>query len=394
MIEINPDKIKKAEIAVGIPSYNERDTISNVVKQVDKGLVKYFKNKSAVIINSDNNSLDKTKEVFLKTGTKTPKIYISTPKNIRGKGNNLRNLFLKIKDLKTEASINVDADLKSITPEWIKCLIAPIFKGYDYLTPIYLRHKRDASITNRLCYPLVYGLLGYDIRQPIGGDMGFSKKMVKYWLNQKWPDEVKGYGIDMFMTLYAVKSGFKLGQVYLGSKVHKPSAPKLDKMFLEVAETIFQFLAGNKGLWQRKIKLKKIPLVCNVKRKAGYPKTTFDVKRVEKEISQSFENHYRPIKSHISEDVSFQLERIFFKEKSLKIDNELWIKIVYQLFFIYQTSLKKETLIKLLRVLYFARTISFIEETFNRNQKEAEKIIQDQAHHFFKTRNYLFSLIS
>ena len=64
MEEINSDKIEKAEIAVGIPSLNEADSISYVVKQVDAGLQKYFKNKKAVIINADNNSPDKTGRVF------------------------------------------------------------------------------------------------------------------------------------------------------------------------------------------------------------------------------------------------------------------------------------------------------------------------------------------
>jgi hypothetical protein len=40
MKEINPQKIKKAELVVGIPSYNESSTVSRVVEQVDKGLQK------------------------------------------------------------------------------------------------------------------------------------------------------------------------------------------------------------------------------------------------------------------------------------------------------------------------------------------------------------------
>ena len=37
-----PDKVKQADIIVGIPSYNEADSIGFVVEQVDKGLQKYF----------------------------------------------------------------------------------------------------------------------------------------------------------------------------------------------------------------------------------------------------------------------------------------------------------------------------------------------------------------
>ena len=93
MIEINPDNIKEAEVVVAIPSYNEADSIGFPITQADKGLTKYFANKSSVIINCDNDSPDGTKQVFLDTPTKTPKIYISTDPGVKGKGNNFRNLF-------------------------------------------------------------------------------------------------------------------------------------------------------------------------------------------------------------------------------------------------------------------------------------------------------------
>ena len=392
MIEINPNKIKKAEIVIGIPSYNEADAISNVVRQVDKGLEKYFSNKSAVIINSDNNSSDKTKEVFLAVKTKAPKIYISTPKGIKGKGNNLKNLFLKIKKLKAKAGATVDADLKSISPEWISCLIGPILKGYDYLTPVYHRHKYDATITNNLCYPLIYGLLGYNIRQPIGGDMAFSNKMVNYWLKQKWPQSSKNFGIDIFMTLNAIKSRGRIAQVDLGAKVHKPSAPKLDNMFLEVADTFFWFLSENKNLWNKKIKIKKPVLVCQVKNKEKYPVLDFDYKKIEKKVFSEFKKNYKALKPFISKDICFCLEEMFLKEKSLKIDSKLWPEIVYQFLAVYQKNKKKrEEVIKLLRALYFGRVVCFAKEVSSKNQEQAEKIIQNQAHHFFKTRDYLFS---
>jgi glycosyltransferase involved in cell wall biosynthesis len=393
MKKINPRKIRKAEIVIGIPSYNEADNIANVVRQIDKGLQKYFKGKSAVIVNSDNNSPDNTKDVFLNTETVFPKIYISTPAGVKGKGNNLRNLFLEIKSLDAKAAATVDADLKSITPEWIKCLINPILKGYDYLTPVYHRNKYGASITNRLCYPLIYGLLGYDMSQPIGGDMAFSKRTVNYWLDQKWSSEIKGYGIDIFMTLNAIKSGAKLGQANLGSKIHKPSTPKLDNMFLEVSATFFEFLSKNKDFWSGKIKISRPVLVSKIKSEARYPRASFNYKKLERKVFSEFNMHYKPLKPHISKETCFLLEAVFFKDKSLKIDNELWAKIVYQLFSIYLNNPKKEAVIKLLRALYFGRTISFIKEVSNKTQKEAEKIIQDEARYFYKTRDYLFSLI-
>ena len=42
-----------AEIIVGIPSYNNADTIGHVVRAAQEGLQKYFPARRALIVNSD-----------------------------------------------------------------------------------------------------------------------------------------------------------------------------------------------------------------------------------------------------------------------------------------------------------------------------------------------------
>ena len=144
------------------------------------GLSKYFPSLSAAIINVDNNSSDGTREAFL--GAETGKIlkkYISTEKGIVGKGNNFRNLFIEVERLKAKAIVVVDADLLSITPEWVKSLATPILEGHDYVTPLYSRNEYDGTITNHITYPLLYSIFRANIRQPIGGDFAFSPKMAR-----------------------------------------------------------------------------------------------------------------------------------------------------------------------------------------------------------------------
>ena len=89
----NPENVNSAEIIVGIPSYNEADSIAFPTDVASRGLIDYFPSKKSVIINVDNCSLDGTMDMFMNTPTKVPKIYISTPKGVKGKGNNLKNLF-------------------------------------------------------------------------------------------------------------------------------------------------------------------------------------------------------------------------------------------------------------------------------------------------------------
>ncbi len=54
------EKIKTADILVGIPSFNNARTIGHVVRAVQAGLAKYFPDRKAVLIDSDGGSTDGT----------------------------------------------------------------------------------------------------------------------------------------------------------------------------------------------------------------------------------------------------------------------------------------------------------------------------------------------
>jgi hypothetical protein len=250
----NPDTVREVDIVVGIPSYNEADSIAVPTEVAGHGLVDFFGDRRTVIINVDNHSPDGTRDAFLSTPTPVPKIYISTPEGVRGKGNNLRNLFKAAVELNAKAVAVVDADLKSITPRWIQLLIEPLMGRFDYVTPIYLRHKYDGTITNHIAYPMTRTLGGLRVRQPIGGDFGFSGRLARAFLAEKlWTDRVGNFGIDIWMTTIAVARQFNVCQTFLGTpKEHRTKDPASDlsPMFIQVVSTIFDLMIDFEYLWK------------------------------------------------------------------------------------------------------------------------------------------------
>ena len=153
--EENPEKVERADLVVGLSSHNSAEHIALPTEEAAKGLVDHFANKNAVIINCDNHSEDGTKERFLQTPTKIPKIYLSTPPGIVGRGYNLRNLTAKAVELEAQAIIVLDAEVESITSMWIKNLGEPIFAGFGFVAPLYVRHKYEGAMANAVVYPLV-----------------------------------------------------------------------------------------------------------------------------------------------------------------------------------------------------------------------------------------------
>lgn len=384
---INPRKIKRADLVIGIPSYNEVDNISFVVKQVDKGLVKHFNGFRAVIINLDNDSSDGTREEFLKTKTECAKIYISTPPGVRGKGNNFYNLFKYIKKLKSQAVAVVDADLKSITQDWMSILLRPITNGYDYATPYYARSEYDGSLTNHICYPLIYGLFGYDIRQPIGGDFSFSPRLAEYWLKHKWYKTTKKYGVDVFMTMKAIEGGFKIAQVGLGVKTHKPSAPKLGPMFSQVVTTLLKNITAFRDKWFNLTERKDVPFFG--KKNLKKPQTlSIDYKGMKATSIFNFRTNEDILKRGLSNKVYKKIQKMYDKE-SIEINDSLWCKIIYDAVYAYDKTDLNAGLIEALKPLYFGRFVSFFKSTLEEPFAICEQEIINQAEIFWLYRDYL-----
>lgn len=387
----------KYNVVVGIPSYNESDSISYVVKTVDEGLKEYFSDGKNIIVNVDNNSPDNTEEAFLGTKTHTEKKYISTAHGIRGKGNNILNLFKFVKQVDAEVIIMVDADLKSITKEWIEYLGRPVADGYDYVIPLYSRHQFDGTITNHICYPAMFGMLSMDIRQPIGGEFAFSPKFIKHLLKQPWTESTKQYGIDIFMSLNAALGDFKICQSGLGTKIHKASAPKLGIMFEQVIETLLTVLVQNRDTWMYRHNGDFfVPDTFGLKELAEPQELHIDILEL-KEKSQTEYSKYQADIKELLEPYAFHRVHEMFKVEVFDLTILLWTQIFYSLVYHYDIAKSDEDrkkIINSLKSLYFARSISFNYHTWKYNVKYSELEIRNSALGFASQKYYLWGLYS
>jgi hypothetical protein len=388
---------KKYDVVVGIPSYNESDTISHVAKTVGEGLEEYFPDKKSIIVNVDNNSPDNTKDAFLDTKTRIQKKYISTAHGIRGKGYNILNLFKFAKSVDAEVIIVVDADLKSITKEWVEYLGKPIVDGYDYVIPLYSRHQFDGTITNHICYPVMFGMLSMDIRQPIGGEFAFSPKLMKYWLKQSWTESTRQYGIDIFMSLNAVLGGFKICQTGLGTKVHKASAPKLGIMFEQVIETLLTILVQNKDTWMTRNNGDIfVPDTFGLKNLTEPQELDINILDLKEKGQMEYTKYQADIKE-LLEPYAFSRIHEMFEVEVFDLTILLWTQIFYSLVYRYDISKSSEDrkkIINSLKPLYFARSLSFNYHTWKYNVKYSEMEIRKSALGFASQKYYLWGLYS
>jgi glucosylglycerate synthase len=395
-IEDNPAGITQADIVVGIPSYNEASSISFPTQQADKGLTKYYADRSAVIINCDNNSPDDTRQAFIQTSTKTPKIYISTEEGVTGKGNNLRNLFAKAVELSAKAVIVIDADLKSITPMWMRNLGEPLFEQYEFVAPLYVRHKYDGPITNNIAYPLTRALYGRRVRQPIGGDYGFSGALAKTFLESDvWEESVSRYGIDIWMTTISMRNRVAVVQSFMGNpKVHNVKDPlgNAEALFPDIVTSIFELMCHYESFW-KEVKWSRPTAVF------GFgmgdvevpPPVNFDSKLLADRFYSGITGQLDYYKSILTDQNINKLQEVADLTPDIfEFPTGLWAKILYDFAFAFKNdAAHREELILALKPLFYGRILSFVLETQAMNTQQVEEFIEDQCLQFEKAKPYL-----
>ncbi len=395
-IEDNPCNVNSAEIVVGIPSYNEVELISFPTQQADQGLNKYYSKKSAVIINFDNSSPDDTRKAFMETPTSTPKIYISTGPEEIGKGNNLKNLFQKAVDLDAKAIVALDADLRNVSPVWIRNLLEPIFDDYHYVAPLYARHKYEGVFTNGIVYPLTRSLYGRRVRQPIGGEVGFSGELAKAFMESDcWTESVGRFGITIWTTTLAMRSRLAVIQSFMGkSKLHsaRDMFQEVEHIFADVMITMFDLMCSYENFWAE-VKWSRPTAVFGFGvGDVDLPRPVDIDARKLAELFTSGLGQYSDTYSKIldPQNLSKLQEVSGMPQEIFEFPTGLWSKILYDYSVAYRDRLVPAgQLLNSLIPLYYGKTFSFVLETQYMNTQQVEEFIEDQCLQFEKTKPYL-----
>jgi glycosyltransferase involved in cell wall biosynthesis len=394
--EVNPENIKKADFVVAIPSYNEADSIALPVQQANRGVQSYFKDMSSVIINCDNNSGDGTKEIFLSIKTDTPKIYISTEPGVKGKGNNFRNLFQKVTDLGAQGVVVVDADLKSITPAWIKRLGEPLFQDFGYVAPLYVRHKYDGTITNSIAYPLTRSLYGRRVRQPIGGDFGFCGDLARTYLeSDTWSEAVANFGIDIWMTTIAMNENIPICQAFMGRpKIHRAKDPGADlgPMFRQVIGTMFDMMVKFYPFWS-KVRWSKPTSIYGfgLGETEMPPAVKVNQGLLFERFQDGFKRYNDPWKVILQKETDTKLQEIRgIDQDRFEFPVHLWINVLIDYAIAYRDRVwETAELMDSLIPIYLGKTLSFVKKTERMSVKEAEEFIEEECVQFEGTKSLL-----
>jgi len=380
------------DVVVGLPSLDEEENIGRVVQAVDEGCRKYLPGRRCLLVNADCKSRDRTKDAFLGTVTVANKQHICTETHGEGKGAALLLVFQRMAKLRAPLGFCVDTDLKTISPEWVRSFAAALQEGYDMVLPRYARHRCDGTITNLIAYPVVASLFSVDVRQPIGGDFGFSLRAVEAYLSE-WTPSANKYGVDIFMTATAVRQRLKLVEVELPPKIHSPSLPKLVDMAEQVVGSLLKEIKKSRATLAESLDR---PIFVPELVEWGYgsmepiPDIVVDPEELIVKAKECMHMHSATIFARLPAHLALQLRAA--SERGAMCQDE-FVKLFFWALQKYLNGDEKDgaMAVRVIQIGYLLRAASHIAQVQGLTNEQAEALVKEFVNLFSKESKVVFA---
>lgn len=396
--------IDSAEIVVGIPFYNEVDTIEEVLRTTKKGLEKYFPSEKCVIV-AIGSPAGKEALKLIKALPKSPKIdriaFLLNNERLDGKGWHIRAIMEIARTLGADLAI-LEADLRSQTddegtkglaPDWIRLLLKPIRQGkLDLVVSRFNRHWFESPIAAHIVYPLLTAIYNAPIHDLIGAQWGISHRLLRVYLQNHYSarsTEAMEYGIDIWLATMAITSGARIGEANLGVKIPGLSLGKWELVLRQISTVLFEQIVADKDWWKETDRaalplLQPLPNYGLKTRHKPY-EVHVDPQQLIAKYKQGFNRFYSLYKAVLPEEIYEQLARLSkARITAFNFSAKLWAKIVYHFLLAFASSTKdfaKGDIIAAYIPLQEGRIAAFTKEILT-TRKKLEPVVGDEAEYF------------
>jgi hypothetical protein len=276
----------------------------------------------------------------------------------------------------------------------MESLLRPVYEeGFDYVVPIYARHKFDGTITNGIVYPLNRALYGKRVRQFIGGDFGFSGKVANFYLTKEvWETDLARFGIDIWMTTLAISEGYKVCQSFLGPKIYeaKDSESDLGSIFSQILSSVYDLMEPYQNLWKTIKETKPVPTFGR-KSEIGLEPISFNVQGMIRNFRLGIRNLMEIWSKVLAPQTSALLRSIDrLSDETFSFSQDLWVRVVYDFAIAHHKGLvHRDHLLKSMIPLYLGQVASFVKENQESTTEEVEEEIESLCRIFEEMKPYL-----
>jgi glucosylglycerate synthase len=394
--------LPRAEVAVGILTYNNAATVPAVVDAIRGGLEKHLTGLPAVLINADAGSSDATVERLADSGLPFVRAHHDAPAGqlgavpfhgVPGRGVAMRLAVGVARRLGVRALLVLEADVTSVTAEWIERLGRPVLdQGADLVMPVHARHRYDGTITNLVLAPLVGALFGRRLHQPLSGPRALSARLLERLATApRWP-EIGRSMTDLWMIGTALADGLSIHEARLGRWRVESSTRTVDlpTMVAQTLGAVFALMDEYEDLWLEVPKGPPVPADGPPMVPSNEP-VQIDVERMVgafarglRDLGTIWEHVLAP--DTLGDVLSLEADDV----ERFRFPDELWARVVYDFALGHHWSVVyRDHLLRSLVPLYLGRTAAFVLATRRDDAATVERALDGVGTAFERQKTYL-----
>ena len=401
-MDADVQKLGSRPIVLGLLTYNNAATVTSVARTGYRGLSRSFPNVPMAIVNVDAGSTDGTTESLAALGLPTALTRHESPLTERtmvpfhgvpGRGLALQTILQATRRLDARAIVLVEADVTSVTEEWVERLARPVWEDTaDLVLPAYVRHRYDGTITNLLLAPLVRALYGRRLRQPLAGSLAMSGRLAEHLLlhpGWRWTGRDLA---DLWIIGSAIADGFAVWEAWLGPRrvQSRTRTTDLPTMVAQTLGSVFALMDRHADLWRQVRGSEPVPATGTPALPSIEP-LDVDVDRLVgafrlgvRDLAGIWEHILAP------ETLGDVLSLDIGEPARFRFPDELWARAVYDFALGYRYGVvHREHLLRSLVPLYLGRTAAFVGATRQADAAATEIALEAVGAAFEREKPYL-----
>ena len=400
--------VGEVDILVGVPTHNDAKTVAPAMRAIQEGIVKTFPRERAVILNADGGSNDGTPDVImgasiddlhrsfngytLRTLHAISTRYGNSPSSAAA----LRTILAAAELLRAKACTVICPESANIEAEGVANLLRPIYRDhFDFVAPIYRRHKFEGILLTNLLYPMTRALFGQRVREPYASEFAFSGRLASQFLNRhQWSEESKDYDPELELTVTALSDGCRICQTFLGTRspTKRQSRDLVDAMRQTVG-VLFSSLDATFSIWSGKTASQPVP-TNGPEFELSVDPLRINRKQLKEMFSAGVLELESVLKSILSSATLSELQQLAkADEDEFRFHPELWVKTVYEFAASYHNAvMSRDHIVQALVPLYRGRMFTFLVENRTASAAEVGNYIESLCLEFERLKPYLLEL--
>jgi hypothetical protein len=279
-----------------------------------------------------------------------------------------QSIFAAGTNLDVKACCVVASKIENPAPGWVCRLVQPLLAGdFDLVAPSYSRRRFEGLLNSSIVGPLTRSLYGKRIQNPMGPDLGVSRKLFEEVVGAD-EDPAAGSGLGLIARLAPIASreNFRVCQAYLGSRVYPPlDWTNASSLLTEILGPVFSSMEKNAPKWQQ-MRGSALIVTLNEQESAlsqgASPAPTIDVGRLINSFQLGMRDLQEIWRLVLPPATLFELHHV--SPQKFRIPDELWVRIIYDFALAHRLrTINRTHLLRSLTPLYLGWVASYALET-------------------------------